>query len=196
MCSIFYSWCCTLLLRKMVRSLRRRRCRNKIKSLFFYHLDPFRSHTISLLTSTDYGPSFKRRLSDSTIQLQLVNSVAMNPDQRILITRCKRQQDNLLCWSAHMNAAWKTKHAWHAARSGDAASPFGSHQGGTKRADTVSGRFVDERYARDIACSVIIHLPGGVCSAFSVTHQDDLGRMWELLHQQYRSNTTFSKTVL
>lgn len=52
---------------------------------------------------------------------------------------------------------------------------------------------MDDEYARDAACSVILQALDVAPFACLMAHQNDPRRMKKLLHQRHSANTTFSK---
>lgn len=57
-------------------------------------------------------------------------------------------------------------------------SSSASHQDGTKRRDTTSAGVMDDEYARDVSCSVILQGLGEVPFACVMDHQIDPWHMW------------------
>lgn len=73
-----------------------------------------------------------------------------------LFAQFKGQQENLLYWCAQIKAILKEKRVWPVVQGDDAASASASHQNGTDMTDTATARVMDNAFATDVACSVIL----------------------------------------
>lgn len=72
---------------------------------------------------------------------------------------------------------------------------FASHQNRTEQTDATLRRVMDDEYARDDACSVILHGLGTASSVCVMAHHDDPRHVCEVLHQRNSATTTFSKVT-
>lgn len=100
----------------------------------------------------------------------------MNVEQGSLVPRFKGQQDNFLYWSGQIKAILKAKRVWHVGRGDDGASSSASHQDGTDKTGTATEGVLDNAFAKDIACSVVLQGLAEVSTARVMAHQDDTRR--------------------
>lgn len=79
----------------------------------------------------------------------------MMPGQEVSIPRLGRPQDNFLYWLAQMKAILKSKRVQHVVRDDIAVRWSSLHQ--VLATNARSGEGSEAEYAKDVACSIIVH---------------------------------------
>lgn len=105
----------------------------------------------------------------------------MNGGQQILLPRFEGKPDNFVFWSAYVTVILEAKRVWRDVRSDRAGSSM-LHRAETSSIEAGAGGIMAEESARDVACSLILRGRREVLFLCVMAHQDDLQKMWELLH--------------